>query len=155
MSTATALQLMCDGLRANVDAITLTWVQRVKRNPEIESDEGLTLSQLVDHIPEMIEEICDLLTQEEDLDFEKIRAATKHGFMRSAEGYSLSELLRELELLRDCIFGFLADYIADKRLSSQDAVRALRRINRYFSDDVLFVVDHYLKRSENPRLTSG
>ena len=145
MSASSALKIMCEGLRSNVDAITLSWVQRVKHSKRIESDERLTLSQLIDHIPEMIEEICELLTQDEGFDFEKLRAARKHGFMRSVEGYALNELLLELEILRDCVFSFIADYITDKRIAGHEAVRALRQINRYFSDDVLFVVEYYLR----------
>ncbi|MGH9944187.1 MAG: RsbRD N-terminal domain-containing protein [Pyrinomonadaceae bacterium] len=140
---------LCDAMRASIDDITLEWVRRVKADPYISSDDRLSLTQIVDHIPQMLEELCDLLGQENEPDFETIRASSQHGYLRSAEGYSLLDLLRELELLRDCVFNFVAETEIARNVSRAETIRALRTVNNYFGEDILFVVEHFLKQRGN------
>ena len=138
---------LCEALRADIDRITVEWVGRVKSDPYMKSDDQLTLEQIVDHIPEMLEEICDLLGRPGEPDFETVRAASSHGYMRSMEGYSLLDLLRELELLRECVFNFVAETEVKRNVNRADTIRALRLVNKYFGEDTLFVVEHFLKNS--------
>lgn len=133
-------------MRSSIDAITLAWVDRVKSDPYINSDNPLTLSQIVDHVPQMLEELCDLLGQGREPDFETVRAASSHGYMRSLAGYSLTELLRELELLRDSVFNFIAETERAHGVNRDETIRVLRLVNQYFGEDIVFVVEHYLRR---------
>ncbi len=137
---------LCAALRASVDHITLEWVRRVQHDPYMRSDDKLTLTQIVDHVPQMLEELCELLGQAGVPDFKTIRAASEHGYMRSTEGYSLLDLLRELELLRDCVFQFVAETETKHNVARAETVRALRLVNHYFGEDILFVVEHFLHR---------
>ena len=141
---------LCVAMRASVDALTLRWVDGVKSDPYIRSDDPLTLSQLIDHVPQMLEELCDLLGQEGEIDFKAVRAASSHGYARSLAGYSLTELLRELELLRECVFDFVAETEQQHGVSRDQTIRALRVVNKYFGEDTLFVVEHYLQRNARP-----
>ena len=144
---------LCAALRENVDAITVEWVQRVQHDPYMRSDNTLTLAQIVDHIPQMLDELCDLMGRGGLPDFATIRAASAHGYMRATEGYSLPDLLRELELLRDCLFTFIAETEIKQRINRAESLRALRLVNHYFGEDILFVVEHYLKQPH--RMTGG
>ena len=139
---------LCGALRANIDALTLEWVRRVQSDPHMRSDDHLTLTQIVDHVPQMLEELCALLQQEGVPDFATVRAASQHGYMRSLEGYSLVDLLRELELLRDCVFNFVADIETEHHVNRSDTIRALRTVNHYFGEDIIFVVEHFLKNRD-------
>ena len=145
-------KVLCEELRRSADEITLGWVARVKADPYLRADDPLTLSQLVDHVPQMLEELCALLRQEGEPDFSQVRASSSHGYMRSLAGYSLTELLRELELLRDCVFNFVAKTEIEHGVRPTDTIRALRVVNKYFGEDIIFVVEHYLKRdaAEDP-----
>jgi hypothetical protein len=69
------------------------------------------------------------------------------GYTRSLSGYTLTELLREVELLRDCVFNFVAETEIKNGVNRADTVRALRTVNQYFGEDIIFVVEHYLKRN--------
>ena len=138
---------LCDEMRGSIDALTLEWVDRVKSDHYIRSDNPLTLSQIIDHVPQMLEELCDLLAQEGVPDFKAVRAASSHGYARSLAGYSLTELLRELELLRECVFDFVARAEAGRGVSRDETIRALRVVNKYFGEDTIFVVEHYLQRN--------
>jgi hypothetical protein len=132
---------LCEEFQANIDAITLDWVQRVK-------NDRLTTSQIVDHVPQMLEELCKLFEHEGVPDFDTIRASSQHGYIRSMEGYSLVDLLRELELLRDCVFDFVAETETKHHVNRRETIRALQTVNHYFSEDIIFVVEHFLKNRD-------
>lgn len=138
---------LCAAMRNSIDPITLDWVERVRADPYLRSDDLMSLTQIVDHVPHMLEELCDLLGQEGEPDFQTIRASSEHGYTRSLSGYTLTELLRELELLRDCVFNFVAETEVKNGVNRADTVRALRLVNQYFGEDIIFVVEHYLKRN--------
>lgn len=137
---------LCAAMQRSIEPITLEWVGRVKSDSYIRSDDPLTLSQLVDHVPQMLEELCTLLGQEGEPDFREVRASSSHGYTRSLAGYSLTELLRELELLRDSVFNFVAKTEIEHGVGRTETIRALRVVNKYFGEDIIFVVEHYLKR---------
>ena len=136
---------LCEAFQASIDAITLEWVRRVKSDAHMRSDDHLTTAQIVDHVPQMLEELCTLLQQDDVPDFATARAASQHGYTRSLEGYSLIDLLRELELLRDCVFNFVADTETAHNVSRRKTFRALKTVNQYFGEDIIFVVEHFMK----------
>jgi hypothetical protein len=138
--------LLCSAIRQSIDSIVMDWINRVKADSYIQSDNPLTLVQIVDHIPQMLEELCKLLEQEEEPNFKTVQAASSHGYARSLSGYSLTELIRELELLRDCIFNFVAETESKHGVSYAETIRDLRLVNKYFGEDIIFVVEHYLKQ---------
>lgn len=142
--------MLCEELRRSADAVTLGWVAKVQADPYMRADDPLTLSQLVDHVPQMLEELCGLLAQGGDPDFSEVRAASTHGYARSLAGYTLTEVLRELELLRECLFDFVSETETKHGVDRAETLRALRLVNRYFGEDTLFVVEHYLKRNARP-----
>lgn len=143
---------LCDALLSNVEKITLEWVGRVQSDPYLKADDNLTLTQIIDHVPQMLEELCELLGEPGEPNFDEIRASSQHGYIRSAEGYSLTELLRELELLRDCVFNFVVEIEIKQNLDRDHSIRALRLINKYFGEDILFVVEHFLARASRDDL---
>jgi len=147
---SSGVQALCAAMRQSVDSITQEWVGRVTSDPYLRSDDQLTLQQLIDHVPQMLEELCSLLSREGEPDFGEVRAASSHGYTRSLEGYTLTELLRELELLRDCVFNFVAEAEAAHGAGLAETVRALRVVNKYFGEDIIFVVEHYLRRGARP-----
>lgn len=141
------LNSLCDAMRRSIEPLTLEWVRRVEADPYLRSDDSMSLTQIVDHVPQMLEELCDVLSQEGEPDFHDVRGASSHGYTRSLAGYSLTELLRELELLRDCIFNFVAETETKQGVSRSETIRALRIVNLYFGEDIIFVVEHYLQRN--------
>jgi len=139
---------LCKAFQNSIDEITLDWVRRVQNDAHMRSDDRLTTAQIVDHVPQMLEELCTLLAQDDVPDFATARAASQHGYTRSLEGYSLIDLLRELELLRDCVFNFVAETETAHNVSRRDTFRALKTVNQYFGEDIIFVVEHFLQNRE-------
>jgi hypothetical protein len=148
-------KILCAELRRSLDEIVLGWVARVQADPYLRADDPLSLTQLVDHVPQMLEELCVLLSQGGEPDFSQVRAASTHGYTRSLEGYSLTELLRELELLRECLFDFVSETETKHGVDRAETLRALRLVNRYFGEDTIFVVEHYLKRNARAPSAQG
>lgn len=147
---SSGVRALCAAMRQSVDSITREWVGKVTSDSYLRSDDRLTLQQLIDHVPQMLEELCTLISQGGEPDFGEVRAASSHGYARSLEGYTLTELLRELELLRDCVFNFVAEAEASRGVGLDETVRALRVVNKYFGEDIIFVVEHYLRRGARP-----
>jgi hypothetical protein len=145
---SSGVRALCNALRQSVDSIIQEWVGKVTSDPYLRADDRLTIQQLIDHVPQMLEELCSLLSREGEPDFGEVRAASTHGYARSLEGYTLTELLRELELLRDCVFNFVAE--SGQGAGHAETLRALRIVNRYFGEDIIFVVEHYLRRDARP-----
>jgi hypothetical protein len=145
------IDLLCRELSASIDQITVDWARRVQHDPYMKSNDALSLPQIIDHIPQMLEEICALLRRDAEADFHTIRASSQHGYIRAAEGYSLPDLLRELELLRDCIFNFVAETEIKHNVNRAETIRALRLVNQHFGEDILFVVKHFLARERASR----
>jgi hypothetical protein len=146
---------LCEAFQANIDAITLDWVRRVKSDTHMRSDDRLTTAQIVDHVPQMLEELCKLFEHEGVPDFNTIRASSQHGYMRSMEGYSLIDLLRELELLRDCVFDFVAETETQHHVNRRETIRALQTVNHYFGEDIIFVVEHFLKNRDKSKTATS
>jgi hypothetical protein len=136
---------LCVAFQNSIDEITLDWVRCVRDDAHMRSDDRLTTTQIVDHVPQMLEELCTLLQQTGVPDFAAARAASQHGYTRSIEGYTLVDLLRELELLRDCVFNFVADTETAHNVNRRETFRALKTVNQYFGEDIIFVVEHFLK----------
>jgi hypothetical protein len=143
--------LLCRELRAAIDSITVDWARRVQSDPYVKSDDTLSLPQIIDHVPQMLEELCALLRCDSEPDFHTIRASSQHGYVRAAEGYSLTDLLRELELLRDCVFNFVAETEVEHNVARAETIHALRLVNHYFGEDILFVVEHFLARERSSK----
>ena len=80
------MRALCAAMRRSADSITQEWVGKVTSDPYLHSDDRLTLQQIVDHVPQMLEELCALLSQEGEPDFRDVRAASTHGYARSLEG---------------------------------------------------------------------
>jgi hypothetical protein len=140
---------LCATLQASIDEIVIDWINRVKADSYIHSDDPLTIFQIVDHVPQMLEELCKLLKEDGTLNFEAVRAASSHGYARSLSGYTLTELIRELELLRDSVFSFIVERKDKDQIDANEIIRGLLIVNQYFGEDIIFVVEHYLKQKKS------
>lgn len=52
-------------LEANIEHLTEMWIQAVRSDARIDSDAALSRLELRDHVPAIIEEICELLRADE------------------------------------------------------------------------------------------
>ncbi|WP_250535044.1 sensor histidine kinase [Caballeronia sp. AZ10_KS36] len=125
-------------LRTQQTALTERWMKLVFGDQEVEHSDQLTYRQLADHLPSILEEICNVLEtrslsgQEGALEHD----ARQHGQWRWQQGYRIDELVRELDLFRQVLLSAIGEYAA----SHEDFSRADEEYARLMTDEVVSLV---------------
>jgi signal transduction histidine kinase len=91
-----------DYLANQQTVITDQWLLTVRRDTQIETADRIPTSELVDHLPRLLQELCLFLRTRDvdDLTGDARRDAAEHGVLRWRDGYKIDELVRELEAFR-------------------------------------------------------
>ena len=138
-------------LRNGQETIVRTWTEKVAADRRVKSDDRLSYLQLVDHIPQIVEELHEALadSRPEPLALSEGR---EHGRQRWKQGYELKEVVRELALLRVTLVEFLELYRgALPARAPEDLARSFHRINVFMDDEIYRTVEAYLDASANPQ----
>jgi hypothetical protein len=138
-------------LRNGQETIVRTWTEKVATDRRINSDARLSYLQLVDHIPEIVEELQDALAEGRN-ETPMPSEGRNHGRQRWQQGYELKEVVRELTLLRVTLVEFLELYRgALPARAPEDLARSFHRINVFMDDEIYRTVEAYLDASQNPQ----
>ena len=114
-----------------------------------ERDEQLSYLQLVDHIPQIVEELQRALADPE-ADARAIQQGKEHGRQRWRQGYELKEVVRELTLLRATLLEFFDRYRGALRFqSTEEFSRSYKKINVFIDDEIYKTVEAYLDAPHN------
>jgi hypothetical protein len=130
--------------RSATDLVRL-WVDAVRADAVITSDGDLTEGGLVDHVPAMIEEICELLRTGARPVLANTRESRVHAYTRFRQGYRARDLIRESSHLRL----ILHDHVNDELRFETAEVRcaayheAARAINLYIDEEMRYAVSIY------------
>lgn len=89
------------------DDVGQRWLEAVRRHADLPAARRLDDRALSDHLPQLFDHLAAyLLSQGAEASRQRIaQAARAHGGVRAEQGYSLAELLRELELVRRTVLG--------------------------------------------------
>jgi hypothetical protein len=121
----------------SIERLTDMWMRAVRQDQRIDSDEGLTRTQLRDHVPAILEEICELLRANETPDHTNTLEGRVKVFLRMQQGYRGRDLAREVSLLRLILLDYLAVACqSDPEVSLNRFYRAVRIVDLYM-DEVL------------------
>jgi signal transduction histidine kinase len=132
------LRAFADHLRAEQIKMTERWMKAVFNDADLTDSDRLTYEQLADHVPDILEDICSAL-EEQDLDQVEPAIEIKaklHGKLRWKQGYRIDELVRELDLLRQVLMGAIVAFAEEH---SQFTRRHEERA-RYFIDEAVSFV---------------
>ena len=126
-----------------VDQIIDIWVEEVRRDLEIDSNQGMTYEAVHNGLPSVLASVATLLTtafadEETELDEE----ATEHGAVRAEQGFDIAELVREYRTLNRILITTLEPDLMTGTVS--EAIKALRKINEVIDRVVLISVESYV-----------
>lgn len=95
-----------DYLLAHREEIIGEWIRAVEQNADISSSGDLKYKELVDHLPQVFEDLAELLKfpQSHESRSEVSQAARVHGKHRWRQGYRLEEVIREASIVRRILF---------------------------------------------------
>jgi hypothetical protein len=138
-------------LKNGQETIVRTWTEKVTADRRVTSDERLSYLQLVDHIPQIVEELHDALGNGAP-EPAALCEGREHGRQRWRQGYQLKEVVRELTLLRVTLVEFIELYRgALPARAPEELTRSFHRINIFMDDEIYRTVEAYLDASRNPQ----
>lgn len=131
-------------LGSGSEQILRSWSEKVMSDRRVQADAQLSYIQLIDHIPQIIEELKQAMAAgATEVD---IKEADKHGRERWRQGYDLKEVIRELILLRATLLEFLETYRGAMRQHNlEQLTRAYRQINGFMDEELYKTVEAYLE----------
>jgi len=140
---------LADLIQAHTQSIVNDWIEAVRNDPRIHSDEDLTDKGIRNHVPFMIEEMCNLLRVGQMPQAANTREGRVHVYTRYRQGYRARDLVCEISLLRI----MLLDDLAESMLSTQTGglktyVEATRIINRYIDEELRYAISVYTEADQ-------
>lgn len=136
-------------------------IRRWKQRALLEQPTASRVHQdaLADDLPGLLEAIAERLRREGEGSGEASRLADRHGKQRWHAGWSLSELLRDYQILRLVLLDFLEEMLA-RPLSAREAIAvglelddaAIGSVNAYVGHSEQAIRDEAQRRAEQDRL---
>ncbi len=125
-------------IRREQVGLTERWMKAVFGDADLDESDKLTYEQLADNLPNILDEICVALENEDLNQVEPAieRNARMHGRLRWRQGYRLDELVRELELFRQMLMGALMQFA---ETHPEFTRRSEERARHYIDEALSFV----------------
>src|SRR2546430_15126242 len=103
-------ETIADAIENHLEQLVETWTAAVRDDPRIESDQKLSTPELIDHVPAIVEEICQLIRDGKMPDVRNSQDAKANVYTRLHQGYKGRDLIRELSLLRITLLDYLIEF---------------------------------------------
>ncbi len=141
--------IIADGIKDNTRQFIENWIAAVRDDPRIESDGKLSTPELIDHVPAIIEEICELIRNGETPDVRNISEARVNVYTRLHQGYKGRDLVRELSLLRITLLDYLMEMSSDEScgVDANNRREAATILNLYLDEEMRYAITVYSDRS--------
>ena len=138
-------------IKMGQETIVRTWTEKVSADRRVKSDDRLSYLQLVDHIPQIVEELHEALGSGHG-EAPALTQGREHGRQRWRQGYELKEVVRELTLLRITLVEFIELYRgALPPRPPEELTRSFHRINVFLDEEIYRTVEAYLEAPGNPQ----
>jgi hypothetical protein len=133
------------------DDIVNAWMDAVRADPRIHSDDRLHEYALRDHVPAIIEEICQLLREGETPKASNTREARVHTYLRYRQGYRGRELACELSQLRMALLNAVAVGLADAGVGVKPFIELSKAIHFYIDEEMRHAFSIYTESEKEAR----
>ncbi len=137
--------VIADGIKDNIQQLMENWIAAVRDDPRIESDAKLSRPELIDHVPAIIEEICELIRSGETPGVRNVSEARVNVYTRFHQGYKGRDLIRELSLLRITLLDYLMEISSDaaRGVDAKDRHEAATILNLYLDEEMRYAITVY------------
>ena len=143
-------------LQQGSETIVRNWTEKVASDRRVKSDSQLTYLQLVDHVPQIVEELRHALVSGQPPEAKTLQEGQEHGRQRWRQGYDLKEVVRELALLRATLLEFLDTYRGALPQQSRDQLTvSYRKIDGFIDEEIYRSVEAYLSAPGDPKPGDG
>jgi signal transduction histidine kinase len=115
------------------------WTQRIGRE---HADKEMGRGELWDHLPQFFDEVLSSLRAEETPDLTATSASAAHGTQRLRVGFDLAEVIREYEILTECILDEI------EAVGGSVSTRAFRRVQALLNAGRTEAVSAYIERRD-------
>ena len=135
-------QAVAEKIQGRIDQLVGAWCVAVRQDPRIESDDALTMPELVDHVPAILEEICALIRKDETPNLRNVNEARVNVYTRFHQGYKGRDVIRELSLLRITLLDQLMEIsLAEPGgLNVKDWHGAATILNLYLDEEMRYAI---------------
>ena len=142
-------------LTERADTILNEWIETVRHDRQLKSDDTLSPTAIRDHLPLVLEALATVLSrsQEDNLQL-LVDASLQHGVLRAQQGFDPVEIAREYRLLRRALFNTLETDLL--RESAVEVYRVFRLIDMVIDEALAQCFKSYvgerMKELENLQL---
>jgi hypothetical protein len=145
--------LIAIALETNIEKLIQEWSRAVRDDPRIESDANLSDPELIDHVPAMIEEICELIRKRETPSVRNSHELRVNVYIRFWQGYKGRDLVRELSLLRMTLLEFLLDISSNTSfgIEPEDSYQAAAIMNLYLDEEMRYAISVFGSAAAEPQ----
>ncbi|MEO1093810.1 MAG: sensor histidine kinase [Cyanobacteria bacterium J06638_28] len=131
-------------LEEKVEIVTESWIRAVSQDSEIESARRLAYEAVRNSLPEVLEELSQLLSRYQSGDPEELEdKSLYHGFVRAQQGYDTAEIVREYRLLRQVVLGALEPELLTG--TPRELLSAVRVIDDILDEIVTLSLERYIE----------
>ena len=129
--------------------IMTRWIAAVRNDSRIDSDDGLSTPELIDHMPAILEVICELLTNGEIPGVRNTHEARASVYTRILQGFKGRDVVRELSLFRIIVLDVLMNSFVYPATSIAAASRheADLIINLYIDEAMRYAISAFIDQA--------
>lgn len=132
-----------DLIESHREEVVDAWMDAVRTDPRIHTDDDLPEYSLRDHVPAMIEELCQLLREGELPSAANTQEGRVHTYLRFRQGYRGRELACELSHLRLAILDAVAAEMADAGIDVEPFTRLSKTVHSYIDEEMRYAFAIY------------
>jgi hypothetical protein len=143
-----------DLIESHKEDVVNAWMDAVRADPRIHSDDELPEYALRNHIPAIIEEICQLLREGETPRASNTLESRVHTYVRYRQGYRGRELACELSQFRMAILDVVAENLADEWIGVKPFINLSKTIHFYIDEEIRYAFSIYTEAEDEAQQPS-
>jgi len=135
-----------DRVEADIEELMRRWRSDVRGDHRIVSDDSLSQKELTDHIPQVIQQMCELMRLGQAPQISTTDEARANVYVRVRQGYSGPDLVWELSLLRMVLLDYLAGLqsVTELGMNLTSYAHLTRIINLYIDLELRYAISVYV-----------